>query len=474
MNGNGTGEQLGRILHELGWSGWGDPFSVALMASYVIVLALLVALLARATRKVLRRAVTARRRRQDVTLTRIAASPQRQARPPQHARLDRWSGEWLLIGVAIVVAIAVAGLGGVRSFEAVSQRFNSPLVPLLADGMIIACTALRLAAMSRGWRLPGSLVTTYVFISGTVWLNAASARGWNDVIAHALAPVAYAALVEMLAQMLRLHLGLVEPSTRRRGAGGVAGLRRLGWLMWVTSPIVTTRVGLHLARTGGDDPIAARALVQQLIRMSSRLRTICPSPRGLRRRPFDPARSARTAALQTIRDGLLSAADLATLLPTAGTEADRLTPGALLALVDDAALRTTPTATNRTHSSDNSDTTSPAIADEAREVAETAGSRTAGLEAQHANPTHQWSPAQRPSGRRTSRTVAGRPRTHAARAADNDDLLLRRTLHLDEQHKAEHGKPITRNELRAALNVSTDRASQLLRDARNTNTEEVA
>ena len=129
-----------------------------------------------------------------------------------------------------------------RSFEAVSDRFNSALVPLTADGMIVACTALRLAALSRGWRLPGSLVITYAFITGTVWLNVASAHGWADAVAHALAPLAYAALVEMLAHMLRLHLGLVEPPERRRS--GVAGLARLGWLTWITSPVVTTRVGL--------------------------------------------------------------------------------------------------------------------------------------------------------------------------------------------------------------------------------------
>ena len=61
-----------------------------------------------------------------------------------------WSGERGLIGVAIIVAVGVAGIGGVRSFEAVSDRFDSALVPLTADGMIIACTALRLAALSRG------------------------------------------------------------------------------------------------------------------------------------------------------------------------------------------------------------------------------------------------------------------------------------------------------------------------------------
>jgi hypothetical protein len=226
----------------------------------------------------------------------------------------------VLITVAIIAALGVAGIGGARSFNAVSEKFDSPLVPLVADGMIVACTALRLAALTRGWRIPGALVTTYVFIGGTVWLNIDTATGIADAVAHALAPLAYAVLVEMLAHLLRLHMKLAQPAKPRLSA-----------LTWFTSPVITTRVWLHLSRTGSDDPAAARALVQQVVRMASRLATLCPSRKLW---PLDAARAARTAALQTIRDGLLSASELAALLPAAG----RLTPGELLALVDSAAL----------------------------------------------------------------------------------------------------------------------------------------
>ncbi|TCC35095.1 DUF2637 domain-containing protein [Kribbella sindirgiensis] len=232
-----------------------------------------------------------------------------------------WSGRRVLIVTAVVVAFAVAGIGGVQSFRAVSVKFDSPLVPLVADGMVIACTALRLAALTRGWRIPGALFTTYLFIGGTVALNIDAANGKPDVaIAHALAPLAYAVLVEMLAHMLRLHLKLSQPARPKLSA-----------LTWITSPVITTRVWLHLARTGAEDPIEARALVQQVVRMSSRLNTVCPSRRGL---PLDSARAARSAALQTIRDGLLTAGELAALLPTTR----RIAAGELLALVDSAAL----------------------------------------------------------------------------------------------------------------------------------------
>ncbi|HEY0453222.1 DUF2637 domain-containing protein, partial [Actinophytocola sp.] len=162
-----------------------------------------------------------------------------------------WTGRRVLIVVAILAALGVAGIGGARSFGAVSAKFNSPLVPLVADGMIIACTALRLAALTRGWRIPGALVTTYVFIGGTVWLNIDTATGLADALAHALAPLAYAVLVEMLAHLLRLHMKLAQPARAKLSA-----------LTWFTSPVITTRVWLHLARTGSDDPVEARALVQ--------------------------------------------------------------------------------------------------------------------------------------------------------------------------------------------------------------------
>ena len=227
----------------------------------------------------------------------------------------------VMVVLALSAAVGVAVLGGVRSFEAVSSRFGSVLVPLTADGMIVACTALRLAALTRGWRLPGSLLVTYGFIAGTVALNVAAAYDWVDAVAHALAPISYAVLVEMLAHLLRLHLRLAQPTRPR-----------ITFLTWATSPIVTTRVWLHLARTGGDDPAAARALIQQVIRMASRLRTVCPG-----QWPLGRARIARSAALQTIRDGVMSAETLASLLPDDG----RLHPGALLALVDQAALECT-------------------------------------------------------------------------------------------------------------------------------------
>jgi hypothetical protein len=251
----------------------------------------------------------------------LAWAARRAVRGMTHAvETGRLTTRRVLITVAVMAALGVAGIGGARSFNAVSAKFDSPLVPLVADGMIIACTALRLAALTRGWRIPGALVTTYVGIFGTVWLNIDTAHGVADAVAHALAPLAYAVLVEMLAHLLRLHMKLTQPAKPRLPA-----------LTWFTSPVITTRVWLHLSRTGADDPAAARALVQQVVRMASRLATLCPSHKLW---PLDAARAARTACLQTIRDGLLSASELAALLPAGG----RLTPGELLALVDSAAL----------------------------------------------------------------------------------------------------------------------------------------
>lgn len=312
----------------------------------------------------------------------------------------------LLITVAVLAALAVAGVGGVRSFSAVSDKFNSNLVPLVADGMIIACTALRLAALTRGWRIPGALVTTYVFIAGTVWLNVDTATGVADAVAHALAPIAYAVLVEMLAHMLRLHMKLSQPVRAR-----------LSGLTWLTSPVITTRVWLHLARTGADDPVAARALVQQVVRMASRLGTVCPSYRLW---PWDSARAARSAALQTIRDGLLSASDLAGRLPSSG----RLTPGQLLALVDGAALgiiRPVRVA-------------APAPA-EVEDKPKTAAVKKA---------VQKSSPAK-----------SGPDKT----GLQVDDVLMQKARHIAAEYEQEHGKPPGRDELKPLLKVGTEKAT---------------
>src|SRR5215468_11073024 len=73
------------------------------------------------------------------------------------------SGRAVLVTVAVTGAMLVAIVGGVRSFQTVSAWYGVE-VPIIADGMIIACTALRLAALSRGWRIPGSLAVTWTFL----------------------------------------------------------------------------------------------------------------------------------------------------------------------------------------------------------------------------------------------------------------------------------------------------------------------
>jgi len=318
----------------------------------------------------------------------------------------------VLIVIAVLAALAVAGVGGARSFTAVSEKFNSPLVPLVADGMIIACTALRLAALTRGWRIPGALVTTYLFIGGTVWLNIDTATGVADAVAHALAPIAYAVLVEMLAHMLRLQMKLSQPAKARLSA-----------LTWFTSPVITSRVWLHLARTGADDPVAARALVQQVVRMSSRLATVCPSHRLW---PWDSARAARSAALQTIRDGLLSASDLAGRLPSSG----RLAPGELLALVDLAALS-------------------------ARPVRDAAPAPAKTTDPVPARPSPQ--PAPKKAAAAKPSPVKSGPESGPV----VDEVLMQRARHLRDRYLAED-RQVTRDDIKTELKIGTGKATALL------------
>ena len=53
------------------------------------------------------------------------------------------------------------------------------------------------------------------------------------------------------------------------------------------------------------------------------------------------------------------------------------------------------------------------------------------------------------------------------------DELLTQAQHADAAHRAEHGKPITRDQLRKTLRVSTERASHILRELRNTEIGEI-
>jgi len=343
---------------------------------------------------------------------------------------------WLLVALAVAAAIGVAVVGGVRSFEAVSVRFGSPLVPLTADGMIVACTALRIAALTRGWRIAGALATTYLFIGGTVWLNVAAAHDWSDAVAHALAPISYAILVEMLAHLLRLHLHLATPPRQRVAA-----------LAWATSPVVTTRVWLHLARTGTDDPVAARALVQQLVRLSSRLRMICRSNRPW---PFDQARRARSAALQVVRDGLLTASQLADLLPTDG---QRVAPAVLLARIDQAALRyTAPASTDAPEAPGADAPNAPvAVAPEAPEaVAPEAGEAGAPEAAE----------AAAPDARSWSRRVKGSAAGSTQRSTDGPSDGRSDAELVAELHRL--GGPVAVRKAQRLLGVGWPRAKRLV------------
>ena len=365
----------------------------------------------------------------------IAAKPPR-AGTPATQRDAAGAGRRWLIGLAVTAAVGVAALGGLRSFEAVSVKFDSALVPLTADGMIIACTALRLAALTRGWRLPGSVATTYGFIAGTVWLNVAAAHGWTDAVAHALAPVSYAVLVEMLAHLLRLQLRLAHPSRPRVTA-----------LTWFTSPVVTTRVWLHMARTGEPDPLVARALVQQLIRMASRLAAVCPSRPSPAWLPLGQARAARTAALQTIRDGLLTAADLASLLPTDTT---RLAPASLLALVDRAALQSpNPTAP----------VSAPARTDQ-RTASRTTG-RTGDRTADETSaPSEDRTSAPGPDD---TNSEAGAAAPAAAGREGRDGRTDDELVVVLRDHAAVHnaGRPLSQREVMRVLGVGTPKAKRL-------------
>jgi hypothetical protein len=195
-----------------------------------------------------------------------------------------------------------------------------------------------------------------------------------------------------------------------------------------------------LARTGEPDPVAARALVQQVIRMSSRLSTVCPSRPLLGWVPFDRARAARVAALQTIRDGLLDAADLAVLLPQ---DTSRLRAGALLALVDRAALQCTANVpTERT------------VDRTGTRTGTRTGSATSAPDGDRTSAPEPVQPS-RPANPASSSGGSGR----AGRDERTDDELVL-ALH---RHAQAHndGRPLSQREVMRVLGVGTPKAKRL-------------
>lgn len=228
----------------------------------------------------------------------------------------------VLIGFGAAVSLVITVIAAARSFDAVRVRFGSPMVPMTTDGAIAAFTALRLGALSRGWRLPGITAATYFYIGVTVALNVQAARGADGRFAAAVAPVTFSVLMEYLAHLLRLHLRYATSAEAR-----------VTLLVWLVSPVVVTRGWLHMVRTGSGDPVAARVLVQQSMAVRARLAVVCPNRRWYA--VFGSAARARRATLAALRDQALTPLQVINLLPEAGT----LAPVDLLARVADAAIR---------------------------------------------------------------------------------------------------------------------------------------
>ncbi len=210
-----------------------------------------------------------------------------------------------ILGALIIPGtLAVSVDAGWLSFHGVKAYLGDWQWPASLDGAIVVATLLRMFALTFRWRLPGATLFIWAGLAVTVAMNveslgptAPTAMRW----AHGAEPLIYLFFVESLAWLLKMQLRLRHQSEAR--------LTAMGWLV---SPVVTSRAWLLMQRTGNHDPKAARAAIQRAIRARSQLLIICPSPWW---QPVGgQARRARTAALQSIRDGLLEAAQVVELL----------------------------------------------------------------------------------------------------------------------------------------------------------------
>jgi hypothetical protein len=210
-----------------------------------------------------------------------------------------------ILGALIIPGtLAVSVDAGWLSFHGVKAYLGDWQWPASLDGAIVVATLLRMFALTFRWRLPGATLFIWAGLGVTVAMNveslgptAPTAMRW----AHGAEPLIYLFFVESLAWLLKMQLRLRHQSEARLTA-----------MSWLVSPVVTSRSWLLMQRTGNHDPKAARAAIQRSIRARSQLLIICPSPWW---QPIGgQARRARTAALQSIRDGLLEASQVVELL----------------------------------------------------------------------------------------------------------------------------------------------------------------
>lgn len=246
-----------------------------------------------------------------------------------------------ILGALIIPGtLAVSVDAGWLSFHGVKAYLGDWQWPASLDGAIVVATLLRMFALTFRWRLPGATLFIWAGLAVTVAMNveslgptAPTAMRW----AHGAEPLIYLWFVESLAWLLKMQLRLRHQTEARLTA-----------MSWLVSPVVTSRAWLLMQRTGNHDPKAARAAIQRSIRARSQLLIICPSPWW---QPVGgQARRARTAALQSIRDGLLEASQVVELLQEnrsresdepgrASRRPDRIDPIDLLTAVNKRALQ---------------------------------------------------------------------------------------------------------------------------------------
>jgi hypothetical protein len=218
----------------------------------------------------------------------------------------------VLVGSAVVLTGFVAAVAGRASWFGISSAFGGWHAPAMVDGFVLAVTLLRLGMLTQGWPLPGSVAATVCGLAVTGYFNYVQAvrghRGGPYEIEAVITPLIYFVLAEYLALLIKHRLRLRVQKA----------LPRISLALLISSPAVSIKALLHMARNGLHDPVAARAAVSRASRARSELKIICPGSL----RSGGRARRARRAAEHAIRDGLLSASQIVELLPPGATVMD--------------------------------------------------------------------------------------------------------------------------------------------------------
>ncbi|HET9658366.1 MAG TPA: DUF2637 domain-containing protein [Kineosporiaceae bacterium] len=166
-------------------------------------------------------------------------------------------------GLGLLILMVVAVVGAVTSYDNLRRyaaRYIDPdlawTFPFLVDAVVLGATLRFIAGVYRARRIIAYRLTAHAGIALTIWLNLTADQGrewdWRAASVHVVAPVAWAALVELLA-----HDAIADYRTDHD-----APHDRIPVFLWLMSPVTSFRTKIRMYRTACPSYVTSLAEVE--------------------------------------------------------------------------------------------------------------------------------------------------------------------------------------------------------------------